>query len=65
MKNDEIRDLSKEDLADKIQDTEKMLNKMRMDHTVSELENPMSLRHTRRLLSRLKTEGNNRINQKI
>ena len=65
MKNDEIRDLSKEDLTDKIQDTEKMLNKMRMDHSVSELENPMSLRHTRRLLSRLKTEGNNRQNQKI
>jgi large subunit ribosomal protein L29 len=64
MKNDEIKDLNNVDLADKIQDTEKMLNKMRMDHTVSELENPMSLRHTRRLLSRLKTEGNNRLIQK-
>jgi len=60
MKNEEIKDLSPEDLADKIQDTEKMLNKMRMDHTVSELENPMSIQHTRRLLARLKTEENNR-----
>ena len=60
MKNEEIKDLSPEDLTDKIQDTEKMLNKMRMDHTVSELENPMSIQHTRRLLARLKTEENNR-----
>lgn len=65
MKNDEIRDLNKEDLVDKIQDTEKMLNKMRMDHSVSELENPMSLQHTRRLLAKLKTEDNNRQKQKI
>lgn len=60
MKNEEIIDLSPEDLIDKIQDTEKMLNKMRMDHSVSELENPMSIQHTRRLLARLKTEGNSR-----
>jgi len=60
MKNEEIRDLSPEDLTDKIQDTEKMLNKMRMDHAVSAIENPMSIQHTRRLLARLKTEGNNR-----
>ena len=63
MKNDEIKDLSNQDLEDKIQDTEKMLNKMRMDHSVSAIENPMSLRHTRRLLSRLKTEGNKRLIQ--
>lgn len=56
MKNEEIIDLSNEDLVDKVNDTEKLLNKMRMDHAVSELENPMSIRHTRRLLARLKTE---------
>ena len=60
MKNEEIKDLSPEDLTDKIQDTEKMLNKMRMDHSVSAIENPMSIQHTRRLLARLKTELNNR-----
>jgi large subunit ribosomal protein L29 len=60
MENEEIRDLSPEDLTDKIQDVQAMLNKMRMDHTVSELENPMSVRHTRRLLARLKTEENSR-----
>jgi len=60
MKNVEIKDLSPEDLADKIQESEKTLNKMRMDHTVSELENPMSIQHMRRLLAKLKTEKNNR-----
>jgi len=60
MKNEEIKDLSPEDLTDKIQDTEKMLNKMRMDHSVSAIENPMSIHHTRKLLARLKTEVNSR-----
>jgi large subunit ribosomal protein L29 len=60
MENQEIKDLSPEDLTDKIQDVQEMLNKMRMDHTVSELENPMRIQHTRRLLARLKTEENNR-----
>jgi large subunit ribosomal protein L29 len=60
MENQEIKDLSPEDLTDKMQDVQEMLNKMRMDHTVSELENPMSIQHTRRLLARLKTEENSR-----
>jgi large subunit ribosomal protein L29 len=60
MKYSEIKEMTPEDLSDKIQEIESVLNKMRMDHTVSELENPMSIRHSRRFLAQLKTEGQNR-----
>ena len=56
MKYSEIKEMTPEDLTDKIQEIEKALNKKRMDHTVSELENPMSIRQSRRFLARLKTE---------
>ena len=60
MKYAEIKEMTSEDLTDKIQEIEKTLNKMRMDHTVSELENPMSIRQSRRFLARLKTEQTKR-----
>lgn len=60
MKYTEIKEMTPEDLADKIQEIEKALNKMRMDHSVSELENPMSIRHSRRFLAQLKTEEQKR-----
>lgn len=64
MKYTEIKEMTPDDLNDKIQEIERGLNKMRMDHTVSELENPMSIRHSRRFLAQLKTEKQNRIIQK-
>ncbi len=63
MKYSEIIEMTSEDLTDKIQEIEIVLNKMRMDHTVSELENPMSIRYSRRFLAKLKTEEQNRTNK--
>jgi large subunit ribosomal protein L29 len=63
MKYTEIKEMTPEDLNDKIQEIERGLNKMRMDHTVSELENPMSIRHSRRFLAQLKTEKQQRLIQ--
>jgi large subunit ribosomal protein L29 len=60
MKYAEIKEMTPEDLNDKIQEIERGLNKMRMDHTVSELENPMTIRHSRRFLAQLKTERQQR-----
>jgi len=60
MKYSEVKEMTSEDLSDKIQEIESVLNKMRMDHTVSELENPMSIRYSRRFLARLKTEEQSR-----
>ena len=65
MKYNEIKEMTSEDLSDKIQEIERVLNKMRMDHTVSELENPMSIHHSRRFLAKLKTEKQQRQKQII
>ena len=65
MKYNEIKEMTSEDLSDKIHEIERVLNKMRMDHTVSELENPMSIHHSRRFLAKLKTEKQQRQKQII
>ncbi len=56
MKNTEIKALSIEDLAQKIASEEQTMQKLQFAHAISPIENPMSLRHTRRLIAQLKTE---------
>lgn len=56
MKNTEIRELSTAELQDKLVALQAELAKMRMNHTVSPLENPLSLRHQRKDVARLLTE---------
>jgi large subunit ribosomal protein L29 len=57
MKNNaEIRELSLAELKDRITEENFQLEKLRFNHTVSTLENPMKLRYNRRLVARLKTE---------
>jgi large subunit ribosomal protein L29 len=57
MKNkSEIRDLSLAELKDRITEEIFQLDKLRFNHTVSTLENPLKLRQGRRLVARLKTE---------
>jgi large subunit ribosomal protein L29 len=63
MKFEEIKEMTQDDLNDKIQEVQTTLNKLRLDHSVSELENPMSIRHTRRFLAQLETEKQQRIIQ--
>ncbi len=56
MKNSEIRSLSLEELNQKIASETDNLNKMKFSHEISPIENPMKIKHTRRLVARLKTE---------
>lgn len=56
MKNTEIRELSTTELQDKLVALQAELVKMRMNHAVSPLENPLSLRHQRKDIARLLTE---------
>lgn len=56
MKNSEIKELTKDELVEKINEETATLTKMKMNHSVSPLENPMQIRHTRRFIARLKTE---------
>jgi large subunit ribosomal protein L29 len=56
MKNSEIRELSKNDLFDKIDDTKALLSKLKLNHAITPLENPNKIKETRRLIARLITE---------
>jgi len=60
MKNNEIKELSNTELNEKLVDFQSELVKMRMNHAVSPLENPLSLRSQRKTIARILTEIRNR-----
>jgi large subunit ribosomal protein L29 len=51
-----LKDLNEMDLKARIQEDELRLQKLSFAHTISPLENPMSIRALRKDLARLKTE---------
>lgn len=55
-KFDELQKYSIEELATEIEQTEASFQKMRFDHAIKGLEDPMRLREVRRDIARLKTE---------
>lgn len=56
MKASEIRDLSTQEIIDKVNDQKLALNKMKLNHAISPLENPCKIKETRRFIARLNTE---------
>ena len=56
MKASEIRDLTTEEIKEKINAEREALTKLRLNHAVSPLENPMQIRATRKNIARLLTE---------
>jgi large subunit ribosomal protein L29 len=56
MKQKEINNLSTEEVGRKISDLSDQLIKMKLTHKVSPMENPLQIRHTRRVIARLNTE---------
>jgi len=56
MKQQIVRDLTTDEVRDRIVEEQTNYRKMKMSHTVSPLENPLKIRNTRRLIARLKTE---------
>ncbi|MCG9912482.1 MAG: 50S ribosomal protein L29 [Flavobacteriales bacterium] len=56
MKNSEVKELSNTELQEKLVDLQSELARMRMNHAVSPLENPLSLRAQRKSIARLLTE---------
>ena len=55
MKQSEISKLNLKDLEVKITELKKKLFDLKMSSYVSELENPIQIRNTRRIIARLKT----------
>ena len=56
MKQIDIKDLSTEDLNEKLLEQKEMLIKLRMSHAVSPLENPKQISVIRKTIARVKTE---------
>ena len=55
MKASEIRDLTPDDIREKIQEQEDELSQLRLQKVTHQLENPLLLREARRELARLRT----------
>ena len=60
MKNSEIKELTTAEIIEKISVTKEELVRMKLNHTVNPLENPMRIRFTRKDVARLMTELRNR-----
>ncbi len=63
MKQSEIKELSVEELKDKIADFKKQHADLKMAHTVTPLENPLQIRRARKTVAKLATELTKRENQ--
>jgi large subunit ribosomal protein L29 len=60
MKGEEITQLSENDIHEKLEEQRAVLTKMKFDHSVSGLENPIVIGEQRKIVARLMTELNSR-----
>tara|TARA_B100000963_G_scaffold73656_3_gene61639 strand:+ start:9873 stop:10073 length:201 start_codon:yes stop_codon:yes gene_type:complete len=65
MKTSEIEKLSLEDLQDKLTEFQKQLSDLKMNHSVSPLENPLQIKTVRKTVARLLTAISIKQNQII
>ncbi|MCK4992149.1 MAG: 50S ribosomal protein L29 [Bacteroidales bacterium] len=56
MKSSELRELTIQELTERLESEENMLVRMKMNHAVSPLDNPNKIVETRKDIARLKTE---------
>jgi len=63
MKVSDIKDLSIEDIKAKIAEEKASLAKLKVSHKVSQLENPLSIRKSRKNIARLLTVLNQKLAQ--
>ncbi|MFM2189907.1 MAG: 50S ribosomal protein L29 [Arcticibacter sp.] len=61
MKQDIVKDLTTEEIREKIAQERAMYSKLKMSHAVSPVENPMKIRASRRAIARLETEYTKRM----
>ena len=64
MENKDILALSDVELADKVKEEKAALGKLKLNHNVSPVENPMTIREARKTIARLQTEITKRKNAK-
>lgn len=56
IKKEDLNSLTVADLQQRLHDDAERLQKLRFNHAVNPLENPMQIRYLRREIARLKTE---------
>jgi large subunit ribosomal protein L29 len=56
MKTSEIKELSTKELKERIDSEKELLTRMRLNHAVSPLENPIKIRDSRKNVARMNTE---------
>ena len=56
MKKESLRELSVSDLNERLEQAREQLVKMKLNHAVSPLENPNTIRATRKTIARILTE---------
>ena len=56
MKSSEIKELTIQELLERLESEENLMVRMKMNHAVSPLDNPNKIVETRRNIARLKTE---------
>jgi large subunit ribosomal protein L29 len=61
MKQEVIKELSKADIIERLEEERKHLTKIRLNHTVSPLENPHDISANKKTIARLETELRSRI----
>jgi len=52
----EIRELSTQEIQERIDNEKSILVRMKLNHAISPLDNPTKLKETRKVIARLKTE---------
>ena len=61
MKQEEISKLSLEDVRERLSDFKEQLYKMKLNHKIAHMENPMVIRNARKNVARLSTELSKRL----
>ncbi|MFO8055175.1 MAG: 50S ribosomal protein L29 [Bacteroidales bacterium] len=56
MKQEVITEMSTVDLQERLEAEEKQLTRLKLNHAVSPLENPLKIREYRKTVARIKTE---------
>ena len=56
MKMNEIKELADKDLREKMENAVVALQQMKLNHSITPLENPSQIKATRRDIARMKTE---------
>ena len=56
MKRQDLTQLGTNDLREKIKDEKAALAKMKFNHSISPVENPLKMRHNRKEIARMMTE---------